>query len=106
MKETNNSESISLYDLPFSNRAINIFRRININTIQELITYSVADLNRYRNCGKGTVVEIVTVLGRMGFSLRKTSILKQGPITKEALLDKLEKIRTLLELIEDSIKTS
>jgi len=102
MKE-NNSESISLYDLPFSNRAINVFRRANINTIQQLTTYSVADLNRYRHLGKGTTAEIVTVLGIIGFSLRKPKIVKQGPITKEALLDKLEKIRTLLELIEDSI---
>ena len=50
MKETNNSESISLYDLPFSVRALNLFHQIPINNLDELTTYSVSDLLRYRNC--------------------------------------------------------
>ena len=105
MKETNNSESISLYDLPFSVRALNLFHQIPINNLDELTTYSVSDLLRYRNCGKRTIAEIVNVLGSIGLTLKKPITLKAINISKEALLEKLEKIRTLLERIEASIQT-
>jgi DNA-directed RNA polymerase alpha subunit len=66
----------SVTDLLLSIRAENVLKKAGITTIPQLITWTEEDLGKLKNCGAGTVLEIVNALASEGFSLRPPEIPK------------------------------
>ena len=63
-------KKVSIYELNFSARAINILKSFNITTLQELSTMSEEDFLTSKNCGQKTLLEIKEVLQLHGLSFR------------------------------------
>ena len=55
-------------ELELSVRSSNCLRAANIQSIQDLVTKSEADMLKYRNFGRKSLNEISTILEEMGLS--------------------------------------
>ena len=64
------NSSISLNELQLPVRAIHIFHDKNVNTVADLMNYSVQDLNDLKGFGRKCVDETVYALSRIGVRLR------------------------------------
>lgn len=54
-------------DLALSVRAYNCLRSAKIETVYGLLRYSISDLRKFRNIGRKSMLEIITVVEKMGF---------------------------------------
>ncbi len=63
---------LRLVDLELSVRSCNILSGLCVNTVNELVALSPAELRKQRNCGRTAVDEIKRQLGRHGLTLRDT----------------------------------
>lgn len=70
-KTTANVSNLTLKDLNLSSRALNALKRIGINTLDELLSYSEDDLLTVRNLGGKSLEEIKEKLKELGLSLKK-----------------------------------
>lgn len=62
------SEYPSLYEFPFSSRALSVFRKGGITTVEQLAGMRSADLMKIHGCGKKTLNEIWNFLASKGLS--------------------------------------
>lgn len=60
----------SIEDLDLSVRAYNCLKRVNINTLQDLVNKSEAEMMKVRNLGKKSLKEVLDKLRDLGLSLR------------------------------------
>ena len=67
MENTN----LTLNDLHFSTRTLNVLKLKNINTISDLCNITERELSRYRGCGRKTLNEILWVLKDLGLHLKR-----------------------------------
>ncbi|MGB9638674.1 MAG: DNA-directed RNA polymerase subunit alpha C-terminal domain-containing protein, partial [bacterium] len=70
-KTNTNVNNLNLKDLNLSSRALNALKRIGINTLEELLSYSEDDLLTVRNLGGKSLEEIKEKLKELGLSLKK-----------------------------------
>jgi DNA-directed RNA polymerase subunit alpha len=70
-KTNTNVNNLTLKDLNLSSRALNALKRIGINTLEELLSYSEDDLLTVRNLGGKSLEEIKEKLKELGLSLKK-----------------------------------
>ena len=60
----------SIEELDLSVRAYNCLKRVNINTLQDLVNKSEAEMTKVRNLGKKSLKEVLDKLRDLGLSLR------------------------------------
>ena len=63
---------MTIEELDLSVRSYNCLKRAGINTVEELIQRTEEDMMKVRNLGKKSLEEVVTKLGELNFSLRKS----------------------------------
>lgn len=59
-------------DVDFSVRTYNCLKRANINTLQDLVSRSEADMMKVRNLGKKSLEEVIIKLNEMGLGLAES----------------------------------
>lgn len=69
----------SLDALKLSVRASNVLSKLNVNTVEQLLTYSRYDLLCERNCGDWTIEEIEEALARHNLKLAARSHYQEHP---------------------------
>lgn len=63
--------SLPIEDLDFSVRSYNCLKRANINTVEDLVNKSKADMLKVRNLGLKSIEEVIQKLETYGLSLRQ-----------------------------------
>ncbi|NLL19271.1 MAG: DNA-directed RNA polymerase subunit alpha [Clostridia bacterium] len=63
---------MTIEELDLSVRSYNCLKRAGINTVEELIQRTEEDMMKVRNLGKKSLEEVVTKLGELNLSLRKS----------------------------------
>lgn len=67
-----NNTNLAIEELYFSVRVYNCLKKANINTVNELLKYSISDLLALRNFGKKSAREVVSVIKKcFGIDLKK-----------------------------------
>lgn len=64
---------LTIEELDFSVRSYNCLKRAGINTVEELVTKTEADMMKVRNLGKKSLDEVSGKLAELGLSLKKTN---------------------------------
>ena len=62
--------ALPIEDMDFSVRSYNCLKRANINTVEDLVNKSKADMLKVRNLGLKSIEEVVQKLETYGLSLR------------------------------------
>ena len=73
------SEDEDIFEIEWTTRAEGIFRREGIKTVRDLVALSRADLRRFENMGKKTIVEIEVTLGAQGLRLSGNTAIRGRP---------------------------
>ncbi len=64
---------LTIEELDFSVRSYNCLKRAGINTVEELVTRTEADMMKVRNLGKKSLDEVGNKLAELGLSLKKSN---------------------------------
>lgn len=70
-KETDKNKEIKIEDLDLSVRAYNCLKRVNINTVGDLIEKTEEEMMKIRNLGRKSLKEVVTKLRERGLDLKR-----------------------------------
>ncbi|MBQ7088585.1 MAG: DNA-directed RNA polymerase subunit alpha [Clostridia bacterium] len=62
--------SMTIEELEFSVRSLNCLKRAGINTVEELISHTEADMMKIRNLGRKSLEEVISKLESLGLALR------------------------------------
>ena len=62
--------SMTIEELEFSVRSLNCLKRAGINTVEELINHTEADMMKIRNLGRKSLEEVISKLESLGLALR------------------------------------
>jgi DNA-directed RNA polymerase alpha subunit len=60
----------SVADLNISNRALNVFRKYGVRTLDDLVQHDVCDLKDLRGFGPGCLAETIEALREVGLKLK------------------------------------
>ena len=61
---------ISVASLNVSNRALNVFRKYGIRTVEDLVAHDPCDLKDMRGFGPGCLQETIDALRELGLALK------------------------------------
>ena len=73
-KEEDRKEKVlemTVEELDLSVRSFNCLKRANINTVEELVEKTEAEMMKVRNLGKKSLEEVQNKLAELGLSLRQ-----------------------------------
>ena len=74
VKDDNGKEKaleMTIEELDLSVRSFNCLKRAGINTVEDLISKSDADMMKVRNLGRKSLEEVIAKLESLNFTLRK-----------------------------------
>ena len=60
---------MTIEELDFSVRSYNCLKRSGVNTVEDLVTKSEADMMKVRNLGRKSLEEVINKLHDLGLSL-------------------------------------
>lgn len=70
-QKSNKSLDISIEDLDLSPRSTNCLANAGVNSLEELLSYTEADVQRFKNLGKKSLKEIQDKISSLGFSFKE-----------------------------------
>jgi len=65
---------MTIEELDLSVRSFNCLKRVNINSVEDLVSKTEEDMIKVRNLGRKSLEEVIHKLGMMGLSLKKEEV--------------------------------
>jgi DNA-directed RNA polymerase alpha subunit len=92
-------------ELDFSSRTLNALKRANINTVEEIISFTEDEIIKIRNIGETGFTELLKKLRGLGLSFRESEVYTMGMFIERPEVKGEKVLEFTIEEMEFSVRT-